>query len=106
MASFGSLFENMDYQKKLRKEQEEKKALEAIQSGLNLDEEFWSDFLSLVNNSEALGALLGIRAANIHEWRNRISKYLRMYYEKEESDAGNMQKKKKFVNTKDYKDFV
>jgi hypothetical protein len=106
MASFGSLFENMDYQKKLRKEQDEQKALEAIQSGLNLDEDFWRDFLLLINNSEALGALLGIRPANIHEWRNRVSKYLRKYYEKEERDVGSLQKKKKFVNTSDYKDFM
>lgn len=105
MASFGSLFENMDYQKKLKKEQQEKKALEAIQSGLNLDEGFWRDFLLLINNSEALGALLGVNPNQIHEWRNRISKNLRKYYEQEEQDVDNLQKKKKFVNTKDYKSF-
>lgn len=106
MASFGSLFENMDYNKKLSKEKEEKKAIEAIQSGLNLDEEFWRNFLLLINNSEALGSLLGVRPANIHEWRNRVSKYLRKYYEKEDLEAEGLQKKKKFVNTKDYQNFI
>lgn len=104
MANFGSLFENMDYQKKLSKETEERRAVESIQQGLNITEDFWKDFMMLCNNPDALGALLGVPNNKIIEWRGRIGKFLRKHYEKEELVI--IQKKKKLVNSQDYLDFM
>ena len=96
----------MDYHKKIRKETEERKAMESIQQGLNMDEDLWKNFMLLCNNPESLGALLGVPSNKIGDWRTRVSKFLRKYYEKEDQELTNVQKKKKFINSKDYLDFM
>ena len=96
----------MDYQKKLKEEQLEMKALEAIQNGMNLDENFWRNFLLLINNSDALGTLLHTKPEKVNTWRNNVKKYLTKYYEKEDAELADLQKKRKFVNSKDYKNFM
>jgi hypothetical protein len=103
MANFCNLFENMDYQKKLKEEQIDRKALEAVHKGLDLDENFWRNFLTLVNNSDAFGALLNVKEEKVSDWRKRITKYLTKFYEKEDTD---LSKKSKFVKVNDYKKFM
>ncbi len=103
MANFCNLFENMDYNKKLREEQTDRKATEAIQKGLELDEDFWRNFLILVNNSDAFGALLNVKEEKVADWRRRVTKYLTKFYEKEDSDIS---KKNKFIKVNDYKKFM
>ena len=106
MANFCNLFENMDYNKKLKEEQIEMKAVEAIQKGLQLDDDFWRNFLLLINNSDALGALLNVKSEKVNTWRHNVKKYLTKYYEKETDEVANIQKKKKFVSSKDYRNFM
>jgi hypothetical protein len=103
MANFCNLFENMDYNKKLREEQTDRKATEAIQKGLELDEDFWRNFLILVNNSDAFGALLNVKEEKVADWRRRVTKYLTKFYEKEDYDIS---KKNKFIKVNDYKKFM
>lgn len=106
MANFCTLFENMDFNKRNKDEETDKKAVEAISNGLQLDEQFWRNFVMLTNNSDALGALLNVNTSKVSDWRNRIKKYLTKFYEEEQENTFDLQKKKKFVNSKDYKKFM
>jgi hypothetical protein len=101
MSNFAHLFESLK-NKDSHKEYEDGQAIEAIQNGMNLSETFWEDFLSVMNNSEALSALLGVPSFKINKWRGRISKYLTKYYEQDEITDYDVKKKRKLVDTEDY----
>jgi hypothetical protein len=101
MSNFSNLYESMK-NRDSHKEYEDKQAIEAIQNGMNLSETFWDDFLAVMNNSDALGSLLGIPSFKINKWRGRISKYLTKYYEQDEVTEYDIKKKRTFVDTEDY----
>jgi hypothetical protein len=101
MSNFSNLYESMK-NRDSHKEYEDKQAIEAIQNGMNLSETFWDDFLAVMNNSDALGSLLGIPSFKINKWRGRISKYLTKYYEQDEVTEYDIKKKRTFINTEDY----
>lgn len=91
----------MDRAKRLEKEYGDSQALEAIANGFNVDEEFWQNFLMVLNNTEALSALLGIPAIKINKWRGRITKYLTKHLETTGEDY-EVKKKRKFIDTSDF----
>ncbi len=103
MANFGQLFESLN-RKDSHKEYEDSQALEAIQNGMNINPAFWEDFLGVMNNSEALAALLGIPDFKINKWRGRINKYLTKFYEQDEISEYDLKKKRKLVDTNDFYD--
>ena len=51
-------------------------SLDAIKNGINIREDFWDDFLLLINNSTALAELLDIPETKISSWRNIIKNKL------------------------------
>jgi hypothetical protein len=69
MTSFLKLWENMNNDEDVS---ENDKSLEAIRMGINIRDDFWEDFLKLVNNAEALSDLLDIPATKIYKWRQLI----------------------------------
>jgi hypothetical protein len=101
MSNFAYLFENMDRARRLEKEYVDEQAMEAIQNGINVDEEFWQKFQMLLNNTEALGNLLGIPAIKMNKWRGRVQKYLTKYYE-DHGEELDLKKKRKFVDIDDF----
>lgn len=103
MANFSQLFESMS-KSDSHKEYEDGQAIEAIQNGMNINPNFWDDFLAVMNNSEALASLLGIPSFKIYKWRGRISKYLTKYYEQEDVSEYDIKKKRKLVDTDDFYD--
>lgn len=103
MANFSQLYESMR-KSDSHKEYEDRQALESIQNGMNINPNFWDDFLSVMNNSEALSSLLGIPSFKINKWRNRISKYLTKYYEQDDVSEYDLKKKRKLIDTKDFYD--
>lgn len=69
MISFQRLWENIEASKKSPLDD---KAMSAIRTGIGVREEFWDDFLAVVNNSEGLSALLDIPSVKIGAWHEKV----------------------------------
>lgn len=61
-------------------EKDEKKALEVVMKGINLQLEgdFWDGFLSLCSNAEGMSALLDVPKEKITALSGRVSKFKNM----------------------------
>lgn len=70
MVSFQKLWENIESSRK--EGSLEDKAMAAIRTGLNADEEFWDTFLLVINNSSALSELLDVPVTKISSWHKRV----------------------------------
>lgn len=73
--NFQKLWENIQANK-LNKSHAESKASSAIRTGIGIREDFWDDFLSVINNSEGLSELLDIPVTKISSWHSRIQEEL------------------------------
>lgn len=73
MASLGFLIERLSKSKDSNKEE---KIKEIISFGKNIRDDFWDDFILLLNNPEALSVLLDVPEDNIITWYGKIKKYL------------------------------
>lgn len=69
--SFSKLWEHM--QQSLTESDEDSKAMDAIRTGIGVREDFWSDFLLVINNSEALSELLDIPSTKISSWHSKVN---------------------------------
>lgn len=107
MSSFGKLFENMHSFKESSKKAEEKMAVDTIRQGMLADPDFWQNFISLLNNPEAVAKLFDVPLHKVTSWYSRIRKYMEKYMEEDKDVFSNKVKKKRvLVNTNDYKDYV
>lgn len=107
MSNFARLFENMDSFKRARKEIDDGLSLDAIKTGFNLDENFWKNFILLLNNPDALAKLLDVPSHKITKWYSRINKYLNQFMDSEESNiVEKAKKKKRLIKTSDFEDFI
>jgi len=73
MASLGFLIEKLS---KSTDSNKEEKIKEIISFGKNIRDDFWDDFILLLNDPEGLSALLGVSEDNIVTWYSKIKKYL------------------------------
>ena len=71
--TFGELWENIESEMQAPKED---KTTSVIRSGIGIRENFWEDFLSVINNSDGLSELLDIPTIKISQWHERITKAL------------------------------
>jgi len=76
MASLGYLIESLR-KKDFKKKYKEEKIKEIISFGKNIREDFWDDFILLLNNSEGLSALLGVPEDIVATWHYEIKKNLK-----------------------------
>ncbi len=76
MVSFQKIMEHMEVFRESQNDKTDKKAAEAIRAGINIREDFWDDFLLLINSSSALAELFKIPATKISLWRSRVQHYL------------------------------
>jgi hypothetical protein len=70
MASFQKLWENIQAAKE--KSPQDDRAMAAIRTGIGVREDFWDDFLLVINNSEGLSELLNVPTVKIAEWHDRV----------------------------------
>lgn len=75
MVSFQKLWENMESSRKGGHHLDDK-AMEAIRNGINVREDFWDDFLLVVNNSGALSVLLDVPVTKISAWHQKVKEAL------------------------------
>lgn len=73
MISFQKLWENMEASKN---SSSESKASSAIRTGIGIREDFWDDFLAVINNSSGLSELLDIPVTKIASWHQKIKEEL------------------------------
>ena len=73
MASLGFLIKKLSESKDSNKEE---KIKEIISFGKNIRDDFWDDFILLLNDPDGLSALLGISEDEIVTWHSKIKKYL------------------------------
>lgn len=71
MASFQKLWESMESSRKGGHHQDDK-GMEAIRNGINVRDEFWDDFLLVINNAGALSELLEVPVTKIGAWHSRV----------------------------------
>ena len=94
MISFQKLWENME-----AKSQEplDSKASSAIRTGIGVREDFWDDFLSVINNSSGLSELLDVPVTKISSWHHRVREELDKVKKADEMPDTNT--KKKMIHT-------
>jgi hypothetical protein len=98
--NFQKLWENMELAKQLAKERQqpiEDAALSSIRTGMGISDDFWNDFLLLLNNAKGLGALLDIDPDKISSWAAKIEAARKQV---EDSDAAeDVKQNKKMLKT-------
>jgi hypothetical protein len=95
--SFQRLWENMQTQRLKEADQKDSKAMEAIRTGINVSEDFWDNFLQVINNSEALSELLDVPTTKIGSWHSKINDALSKV--KQADEGPEVKKKNKMINT-------
>jgi hypothetical protein len=73
MITFGRLWENMAFEEEPT---ENTKAMKAIRLGLNIRDDFWDDFIRLMNSPEAVADLLNLRPDQVSSWGSLVSENL------------------------------
>lgn len=95
MVSFQRLWESMESSRKGGHHLDDK-AMEAIRNGINVQEDFWDNFLLVINNSGALSVLLDIPVSKISGWHQKVKETLERVKEAdsvpEPKDKGKMLK--------------
>ena len=71
MNSFQRLWENIQAAKNEETVQDDR-TMSAIRTGIGVRDEFWDDFLAVLNNSQDLSELLDIPVEKISSWRGKI----------------------------------
>jgi len=97
MTSFQRLYENMRTIRENEEKASESKAMDAIRTGINVREDFWDDFLLVINNGSGMAALLNVPLTVVSSWHSKV----REAYEKvKQADAVPDPKKRgKMVHT-------
>lgn len=90
--SFQKLWENMN------NSESPNKGDSAIRTGIGVREDFWNDFLLVINNSSGLSELLDIPVTKIFSWRERIKEALNRVQE-EDLTPDSSKSKKKMIHT-------
>lgn len=96
--SFSKLWEHM--QENLTESDEDSKAMDAIRTGIGVREDFWDDFLMVINNSEALSKLLDVPTMTISSWHSAVNDALSKV--KASDETPEMKKKGTMLSTGDY----
>jgi hypothetical protein len=74
MSSFQRLWENIQAQKE--KTPHDDKAMSVIRTGIGVNDEFWDNFLLVINNSEGLSQLLDVPTTKISSWHDKVKHVL------------------------------
>ena len=80
---------------KFEKYLKEKEKNNVIETGKNINDSFWEDFLLVLNNSSGLSSLLGVPRSKIITWNKKIKEALKENKQKEI----NLSKKHKMIKT-------
>ena len=76
MSSLGFLIESLR-KKDFKNKDKQEKIKEIISFGKNIREDFWDDFILLLNNAEGLAALLSVPEDVVATWHHEIKKNLK-----------------------------
>ena len=95
MVSFAQLWDTMQ---RLKEDTfQDDKSMEAIRTGNNIRDDFWDDFISLTNNSDAVAELLGVRTDQVTGWSAKIKDTISRVQKSDQNDGDDDQDKKNHV---------
>jgi len=83
------------HMKKFKDYIKDKKDHNVILTGLNVDENFWNNFLLVINNSQGLSDLLGVSKNKISTWNKKIRDALKEHENRDQKVLRN----KKIIRT-------
>jgi hypothetical protein len=72
------------------------KSDQIIRAGLNINPNFWNDFIKITNDSEALADLLGVDSQKVSQWGSAIERSLKKV---QSQDAGPDAERKQMIST-------
>ena len=87
MTSFCKVIEKMNEEATVLENTDNSKAVAAVRAGLNLNADFWDDFLKICNQSAALAELLSVRKEVIARWPSAVREALAKVERQDSADA-------------------
>jgi hypothetical protein len=106
MSNFGMIFERMESDKIKKKEESDRMSIEAIKDGLSIDDDFWKNFIMILNNPENLGQLLGVSPVKISTWYGKIKTNLEKYLTNTDYEDIKKLKKRRMIDTSDFDEYI
>lgn len=94
--NFHRLWENMNIGEEPKQEVDDS-IISIIKTGIGVNETFWDDFISVLNNSEGLSALFDVPVEKISTWRKKIKAGIKAVEDKDGKLEIN--KNKKMIKT-------
>lgn len=76
---------------------EKKENNNIIETGYNISDNFWEDFILILNNNKGLSDLLGVSRSKISTWNKKINEALKDY--KNNKKELTVNKKHKIIKT-------
>lgn len=76
---------------------EKKENNNIIETGYNISDNFWEDFILILNNNKGLSDLLGVSRSKISTWNKKINEALKDY--KNNKKELTVNKKRKIIKT-------
>lgn len=70
MSSFQKLWETIQASKE--KSPQDDRAMSAIRTGIGIRDDFWDDFLLVINNSSGIAELLDVPVIKISGWHDKV----------------------------------
>ncbi len=98
MVSFMRLWENMMHHEK-DAEHIDTKAMKAIRTGLNINDDFWTDFIQVCGNSDGLAELLDVRPDQVAGWVSSVKHNLERVHKADAAGEGEDKPKTKVLDT-------
>ena len=98
--TFGKLLNIMNEERDAQHHQDSK-AMRAIRIGLNINEEFWDEFIQVCNNSSDLADLLDVSTTAISSWASRIHQAVDKVKAADAKGDGEEKPKHKIIDTGD-----
>ena len=102
MVSFHKLWERMQ---ETSEDGGDSKAMQAIRTGINVREDFWDDFLKVINNASALSELLDVSEIKIGGWHSKVLDVLEKVHKADEVPEDGKNIRKKVLDTGSLKTF-
>lgn len=101
MMTFGKLLSIM-HEEQESSHHHETKGMRVVRSGLNINEEFWDEFIQVCNNPDDLAELLGVSTTAVSTWATKIKEAVDKVKHADSHGEGEEKVKNKILDTGDF----
>lgn len=78
------------------------KGMRAVRTGLNINEEFWDQFIQVCNNTDDLAELLGVSPTAISTWATKVKEAVDKVKQADSQGKSDEKVKNKVMDTGDF----